>query len=81
MTKPRIVQKALALWAWALKNKLLILAGVLTGGEALVTLGIPLPGADYIPVKYRGAAIALVMMGAFVARILAQRKENRDASR
>ena len=57
--------------------KLAILAGLLTGGEALVAMGFELPGSSLIPIQYRGLAIFSLTVAAFVMRILAQRAEDR----
>lgn len=56
--------------------KVAIIAGVLTGGEALVAMGIPLPGAQYIPQWARAALIVLLSTLAFVMRIKAQRESH-----
>jgi hypothetical protein len=70
-----------AAWAWAIKNKTLILAAILTGGEAIVTMGLPLPGSDFIPPPLRGAAIGLLMAMALYFRTKAQQpKEPTDAA-
>lgn len=61
--------------------KLAILAGLLTGGEALVAMGIELPGSGLIPIKYRGAAILALTVAAFVARTMAARAEERRGNK
>jgi hypothetical protein len=61
--------------AWARKNKTLVLAGVLAGGEMAVNLGVPLPGAGWIPEKARGLAIVLLV----VARMYFAHKADREA--
>lgn len=72
----------MAAWRWIMRNKLLVLAGVLTAGEGAVAMGLPLPGSELIPMKWRGLLIASIGGAAFIARILAQRKEERrNASR
>jgi hypothetical protein len=71
----KLKQRFLRLVSWARKNKLLLTAGALTAAEAMVQLGVPLPGAELIPAKWRGFVIGLLMSGAFVFRILAARKE------
>jgi hypothetical protein len=76
-----IVQKCKRLWAWAKRNKLMLLAAVLSAGEGAVTFGIDLPFSDRIPPQFRGALIAILMGAAFVARVLAQRKEDQRAKR
>lgn len=47
-------------WAWITQNKTLIAAAALTGGEAIVQMGLPLPGSELIPVPLRGACIGLL---------------------
>jgi hypothetical protein len=61
--------------AWALK--LAIIAGILTGAEALVQVGIELPGATSIPTWARATIIVTIMCSAFVFRLLAQRSIKR----
>lgn len=58
--------------------KVAIIAGVLTGGEALVNMGIPLPFADLIPVWARGLLIVTLTASAFYFRWKAS-KEQGDA--
>lgn len=58
-------------FAWARKNKTLIAACVLTGGEGVVAAGLPLPGADLIPRELRGLVIALLGGFALYFRIKA----------
>lgn len=65
-------------WAWARKNKTLIAAGVLAGGELAVNLGVPLPGAEWIPEKLRGLAIVLLVMARMYFGYKADR-ESRNA--
>ena len=57
--------------------RLAILAGVMTGAEALVSMGIPLPFSDVIPGWARALVIGGVAAAAFVLRILAQRQEQK----
>lgn len=52
---------------------LAVLAGVMTGAEALVAAGVDLPGSDAIPVWARAAVIFGIAGGAFVLRTMAQR--------
>jgi hypothetical protein len=54
---------------------LLALAAIFTGGEALVAAGVPLPFSNDIPGWARALLILAVTMGAFVLRVLAQRRE------
>jgi hypothetical protein len=65
-------------WAWARKNKTVIAAGVLTGGELAVNLGVPLPGAELIPPGARGTAIVLLVVARMYFGFKAER-EARDA--
>lgn len=46
------------LWRKLRGNKVNIVAGVLTGGEALVSAGVPLPFAESIPTPARAVLIA-----------------------
>ncbi len=64
-------------WAWARKNKTMLAAAVLTGGEAAVNLGLPLPGSDLIPAPLRGLAILTLGAFAFYFRWKAQREQDR----
>jgi hypothetical protein len=58
-------------WRWVRRSKTLIAACVLTGGEAAVAAGVPLPGVDLIPVPARGLAIAVLGGFALYFRIKA----------
>jgi len=60
--------------AWSLR--LMLLAGLLTGCEAVINV----VGADFIPVPKWGRMLIILMVigGAFIARLLAQ-KEADDA--
>jgi len=57
--------------------RLIILAGVMTAAEALVTMGFPLPFSDQIPQWLRAAIIFLITGAAFGLRTLATRRERR----
>lgn len=56
---------------------LTVLAGVLTGAEAVLAMGIPLPLTDTIPGPVRALVIVVVTAAAFVLRYLSQRAINR----
>lgn len=58
--------------------KVAIVAGILTGGEALVNLGIDLPGSQYIPVKWRAALIFSLTVAAFYYRWRATKEAGRE---
>jgi hypothetical protein len=62
-------------WNWARRNKTVIAAGVLAGGELVVNMGIPLPGSELIPPQARGAAIMLLV----AARMYFGYKAEREA--
>lgn len=57
----------------AARNKTAILAGVLTAGETLVNMGVPLPGQQHIPERFRFALIGLLVAAAFYYRWKATR--------
>lgn len=59
---------------WASKNKTAILAAVLTGGEAIVGMGIPLPGSDLVPVWARGSLIGMLTAAALFYRTKASQE-------
>lgn len=63
------------LWNIAKRNKLLVLAGVFSAAEVLVTMGVPLPGTGVLPQWARALAIAAIVGAAFVLRTLAARAE------
>lgn len=65
----RVRSKKKATWVVPLT----VLAGVMTGAEALVSLGMELPGSGLIPVWLRGLLIFGIMGGAFVLRLMAQK--------
>lgn len=78
MTRPKTLVGAVrASLRWARRNWLLVAAGVLTGGEGLVALGVPLPGSTLVPIEWRAPFIGLVGGLGFVFRLLAQRREER----
>lgn len=66
--------------AWASKNKTPIIAGILAGGELVVTMGFPLPGSEYIPQKWRGALIGVLAAAAFYFRWKANKEAGRQSA-
>jgi len=62
------------LWRRLAGLKMALLAGLMTGAEGLVAMGIELPGSSWIPVQHRALAIFALTVGAFIMRHLAARE-------
>jgi hypothetical protein len=60
----------------ARRNKTAIAASVLTAGEAVANLGIPLPGSNLIPGYVRALAIFALTGAAFYFRWKAGKSSN-----
>ena len=71
--EPNAVIKALWM-VW--RNKFLAFAAVLSSLEALISLGIDIPGIEMIPQEYRATVIVVIMGASFVLRVVSQRRED-----
>jgi disulfide oxidoreductase YuzD len=71
--------KEFALYLWSMRE--VLLAGIFTGAESLVSMGIDLPGSKSLDPWLRAMLYFSIMGGAFIFRWIAMRKAraNRDS--